>query len=146
QPVVELVRLRPGLVARYDAELPGARAAIHDRLMLAVRREALPVRDPAENGPDPAALVRAWWPRSDRARVLAAELDGSVANLALARAAQDGTPAGEPEHLVVDGHPTHPCCRTRTGMTVADVLAYAPEHRPVFRLRRLRVPPRRWSG
>jgi siderophore synthetase component len=31
-------------------------------------------------------------------------------------------------------------------MTVADVLAYAPEHHPVIRLRRLRVAPRRWYG
>ena len=31
-------------------------------------------------------------------------------------------------------------------MTVADVLAYAPEHRPVIRLRRLRVPADRWHG
>jgi siderophore synthetase component len=31
-------------------------------------------------------------------------------------------------------------------MSVADVLAYAPEHRPVIRLRRLRVPADRWHG
>jgi staphyloferrin A synthase len=31
-------------------------------------------------------------------------------------------------------------------MSVADVLAYAPEHRPVIRLRRLRVPDDRWHG
>jgi siderophore synthetase component len=31
-------------------------------------------------------------------------------------------------------------------MTVADVLAYAPEHHPVIRLRRLRVPADRWHG
>jgi staphyloferrin A synthase len=31
-------------------------------------------------------------------------------------------------------------------MTVNDVLAYAPEHRPVIRLKRLAVPPERWYG
>jgi siderophore synthetase component len=31
-------------------------------------------------------------------------------------------------------------------MSVADVLAYGPEHRPVIRLRRLRVPAGRWYG
>jgi siderophore synthetase component len=31
-------------------------------------------------------------------------------------------------------------------MSTADVLAYAPEHRPVIRLRRLRVPAHRWYG
>jgi siderophore synthetase component len=31
-------------------------------------------------------------------------------------------------------------------MDVADVLAYAPEHAPVLRLRRYRVPPDRWYG
>ncbi|WP_338012113.1 IucA/IucC family protein [Actinoplanes friuliensis] len=50
------------------------------------------------------------------------------------------------EQLVLDGHPLHPCCRTRGGMTVADVLAYGPEHRPVIRLRKLRVPADRWYG
>jgi siderophore synthetase component len=68
---------------------------------------------------------------------LVGELDHSVASLALSRA--DATPAagaGEPddslvgyEQSVVDGHPYHPCCRSRPGFTVADQLAYAPEHR-----------------
>jgi siderophore synthetase component len=139
---------------------------------------------------DLAELARALWPDA----ALAAELDNSVANLALGRAAaglsfdpagavrgltcagigvgggeeQDfgavgrrdpwarsatlRGAAGDPdglgrlEQLVVDGHPLHPCCRTRGGLTVADVLAYAPEHRPVLRLRRLAVPPDRWLG
>jgi siderophore synthetase component len=118
-------------------------------------------RDPA-NGllrrtafDDPGSLVRALWPGA----ALAAEIDNSVANLALARAAQPAprigvlaAAAGDPdglgrlEQLVTDGHPLHPCCRTRGGMSTADVLAYAPEHRPVIRLRRLRVPPERWYG
>ena len=94
----------------------------------------------------PAALAAALWP--DRP-AFAAELDNSVANLALARAAaraaaQPGTRHGlaDAEQSVVDGHPLHPCCRTRAGMTVADVLAYAPEHRPIVDLRGVAVPPR----
>jgi siderophore synthetase component len=31
------------------------------------------------------------------------------------------------EGLVVEGHPAHPCCRTRSGLAVTDVLAHAPE-------------------
>jgi hypothetical protein len=100
---------------------------------------------------DPGTLVRFLWPGSN----LAAEVDNSVANLALARAGRpagalpaSGDPdgLGKAEQQVVDGHPLHPCCRTRGGMTVADVLAYAPEHSPVLRLRRLRVPADRWYG
>jgi staphyloferrin A synthase len=192
----DLSVLCPDLVERYDAAVPGARAAVLARLLGALDREPLPgVTDrhrqgtggtgrvtltgggvlrfpaaaaapfaPAPPGlavdtagtpiDDPAALARLLWPDS----ALPAELDNSVANLALARAAQpDAAPdlagaAGDPdgsgrlEQHVTDGHPLHPCCRTRGGMTVADVLAYAPEHHPVIRLRRLRVPAGRWYG
>ena len=110
-----------------------------------------------EDHDDPAKLLRALdlGPHTER---LAREIDNSVANLALALAdpPPPGAPlrdaAGDPDGLgrleqrVLDGHPLHPCCRTRGGMTVADVLAYAPEHRPVIRLRRLAVPPERWYG
>ncbi|MGV9628514.1 IucA/IucC family protein [Streptomyces sp. NPDC003487] len=71
----------------------------------------------------------------------AAELGHSVASLALSRAGQeDGWPPGPPAHgweweqRVVDGHPYHPCCRARPGFSVAEQLAYAPEHRPVVEL------------
>ena len=206
----ELATLRPDLLPRYDAELPGARAAVLARLLGAVDREDLPGRTarrsgqatfapagesrppehadrvtlrypaaaaepfaPAEAGltvhvtrstprgapagppvADPADLVRLLWGDVP----LAAEIDNSVANLALARADRpaprragtdpdpDPDALGRLEQRVTDGHPLHPCCRTRGGMTVADVLAYAPEHSPVIRLRRLRVPPDRWYG
>ncbi len=111
---------------------------------------------------DPAELVRAIaTPLGPHALRLAAELDNSVANLALARLAQpapDGGPAAltraaqqtDPlvylEQSVVDGHPLHPCARTRMGLTEAEVRAYAPEHRPVVRLRRVAIPPDRWYG
>lgn len=76
----------------------------------------------------------------------AAELDGSTASLALSRAGQpagEGTgPSGawEWEQRVVDGHPYHPNCRSRPGFTVAEQLAYAPEHRPVVTLGLAPVP------
>ncbi|MFI8500292.1 IucA/IucC family protein [Streptomyces sp. NPDC085524] len=71
----------------------------------------------------------------------AAELDGSTANLALSRAGQPaaGRDAAarstwEWEQRIVDGHPYHPNCRSRPGFSVAEQLAYAPEHRPVVEL------------
>lgn len=98
---------------------------------------------------DPATLTDLLWPGTP----LTTEIANSVANLALARAAAHShnptphhTEPGTLEQTLIDGHPLHPCCRTRTGMTVADILAYAPEHRPVITLRRLRVPPDRWHG
>jgi siderophore synthetase component len=121
---------------------------------------------PGEAYTDPGALLRALALPGHTAR-LATEVDNSVANLALARAANAqatnarvanaraaNAPGGDAaardlagiEQAVTDGHPLHPCCRTRGGMTVADVLAYAPEHHPVLRLRRLRVPPGHWYG
>ncbi|MEU4620553.1 IucA/IucC family protein [Actinoplanes sp. NPDC023801] len=170
----QLAQLRPDLLKPYDAALPGARAAVMGRLLTACHTETLPrsahtrltypaaAATPFTEPPagltvtvdgiptdDPAHLAALLWPGAP----LAAELAGSVANLALARAANPHPPRipddpqpGEIEQLLVDGHPLHPCCRTRAGMTTADILAYAPEHRPVFRLHRLRVPAARWHG
>jgi len=70
----------------------------------------------------------------------AAELGHSVASLALSRAGQPTKPtAGTAaswtwEQEVVDGHPYHPNCRSRPGFSVAEQLAYAPEHRPLVEL------------
>ncbi|WP_320777687.1 IucA/IucC family protein [Streptomyces sp. CRN 30] len=177
----ELAAVRPGLVARYTAELPGARSAVLSRLWRALAHEPLPwvagresVRDglvvrlrdgrrlygpgadPYRTGgyvttvrceeaeyADPAGLMTALAvPRGDG---FAAELGHSVASLALSRAAQpepDGPPERdwEWEQRVVDGHPFHPNCRSRPGFTVAEQLAYAPEHRPVVGLARVPVP------
>lgn len=144
--------------------LPGRVAADRRGSDLAVRFTHTTVCGPAEaaepfavaapglalSGEDhPARLAAALWP--DRPG-FAAELDNSVANLALARAAATGTaPTGDhaddltaAEQSIVDGHPLHPCCRTRTGMTADDVLAYAPEHRPTVDLPVIAVPPHRW--
>ncbi|MEU0966040.1 IucA/IucC family protein [Streptomyces sp. NPDC005917] len=99
----------------------------------------------------PAELLAELGLHSPAAERLAAELNNSVVNLALARAANTDRTAppndsADAEQAVVEGHPQHPCCRTRTGMSIADVLAYAPEHHPVVRLALLRVPADRWQG
>lgn len=148
-----------------DQQLTGARAAVLGRFWGGLCREPVPGVDrtrlhgPAEAAQpfavapagltvecdgvgydDPGALARALG-LPER---FAAELDNSVANLALGRAARPA-PAGGPAYLprasgtdleqcIVDGHPLHPCCRTRIGLSTADVLAYAPEHRPVVRV------------
>ncbi|MEU4094503.1 IucA/IucC family protein [Streptomyces sp. NPDC026673] len=94
----------------------------------------------------PAALVEALGlPGSG---LLREELDHSVASLALSRAGARGAegPGGEPlplsyfEQGVVDGHPYHPCCRSRPGFSVAEQLAYGPEHRTVVALDLVAVP------
>lgn len=170
----QLAAIRPDLLEPFDAALPAARAAVMGRLLVACSTEPLPgdvhtrlsypagaataFTDPAagltvtvDGTPtdDPARVAALLWPHAG----LTTEIAGSVANLALARAANPDPPTvptdpqpGQIEQLLVDGHPLHPCCRTRTGMTVADQLAYAPEHRTVFRLQRLRVPAARWHG
>ncbi|MFI6012242.1 IucA/IucC family protein [Streptomyces sp. NPDC051243] len=75
----------------------------------------------------------------------AAELGHSVASLALSRAGQDAHSKEWPRHdweweqRVVDGHPFHPNCRSRPGFSVAEQLAYGPEHRPVVTLGRVPV-------
>ncbi len=103
-----------------------------------------PVRGPAQ------LLARLGLSGSAVGR-LAAELDNSVVNLALARAANPERPgtlrdSADAEQAVVDGHPQHPCCRTRTGMSVSEVLAYGPEHHPVVELALLPVPADRWQS
>ncbi|WP_371668377.1 IucA/IucC family siderophore biosynthesis protein [Streptomyces sp. NBC_00289] len=76
----------------------------------------------------------------------AAELDHSVASLALSRAGRTGRAGDWPvtdwgwEQRVVDGHPYHPGCRSRPGFSVAEQLAYGPEHGPVVRLGLVPVP------
>jgi staphyloferrin A synthase len=104
----------------------------------------------------PVALFDALRLASPAADRLRAELDDSVAALALAYAAAalrhacDTGRDTDPDTLVsyeqsvLDGHPLHPCCRTRTGMSTADLLAYAPEHRQVVRLALVAVPLDRW--
>jgi siderophore synthetase component len=97
---------------------------------------------------DPAELVGALGLTGGES--FAAELEHSTASLALSRAgaraaecagAQPWSGLVGSEQSVVDGHPYHPCCRSRPGLTVADQLAYAPEHRPVVRLGLVPLPP-----
>jgi siderophore synthetase component len=116
---------------------------------LAVELDGVPYLDPGD-------LARALGHPG-----LGAELDNSVANLALARSAQPVPDGGAPalaratrapdplvymEQCVVDGHPLHPGCRTRMGLSPAEVRAYAPEHRGVVDLHLVRVPEQRWLG
>jgi staphyloferrin A synthase len=94
----------------------------------------------------PARLLEALALPGARER-LVVELDNSVANLALARAAHRPAPdrdLADAEQSLVDGHPLHPCCRTRIGMSTADVLRYAPEHRPTVHLHVVAVRPEHW--
>ncbi|MER7489039.1 IucA/IucC family protein [Streptomyces sp. NPDC126497] len=76
----------------------------------------------------------------------AAELGHSVASLALSRAGRRDRPRAWPardwewEQRVVDGHPFHPNCRSRPGFSVAEQLAYGPEHGPVVELGLVPVP------
>jgi siderophore synthetase component len=125
---------------------------------LAVAAPGQPSHEVHEPGELVRALATALGPNAPR---LADELDDSVANLALARAAQSAPDGGPPmldrairqpdplaflEQSVVDGHPLHPCARTRMGLSPDEVRAYAPEHHPIVRLRRVVVPPDRWFG
>lgn len=102
---------------------------------------------------DPAELLKAMKLPVDTS-TLEAELADSVHNLDLARRARQdpdiselqGDPQGLAvmEQSVVDGHPLHPCCRTRTGMSDDEVRRYAPEHRPMVDVQIWEVPRNRW--
>ncbi|MEU1180918.1 IucA/IucC family siderophore biosynthesis protein [Streptomyces sp. NPDC005820] len=180
----ELSSLRPDLVPRYAAALPGARAAVLTRLWRALAHEPLPWITGRESGREDLALRLAdgrllHGPRADPyataayvtevrldgvayddpARLMtalavphgggfAAELGHSAASLALSRAAREPVTEAWPAHdweweqRVVDGHPYHPNCRSRPGFSVAEQLAYGPEHRPVVRLGLVPVPAR----
>ncbi|GGX22656.1 iron transporter [Streptomyces malachitofuscus] len=76
----------------------------------------------------------------------AAELGHSVASLALSRAERRIHPQEWPgrdwewEQRVVDGHPFHPNCRARPGFSVAEQLAYGPEHGSLVELGLVPVP------
>ncbi|MFD8519044.1 IucA/IucC family protein [Streptomyces capillispiralis] len=93
---------------------------------------------------DPARLVTDLG--VPHAEGFAAELGHGTASLALSRANREEIPAAWPardwewEQRVVDGHPFHPNCRSRPGFSVAEQLAYGPEHRPVVELGLVPVP------
>ncbi|MFF9494483.1 IucA/IucC family protein [Streptomyces flaveolus] len=178
----ELAAVRPGLLSRYTAGLPGARAAVLTRLWRALAYEPLPwitgresagdglvlrlgdgrrlhgpAADPYRTDAYVTAVRLDGTPYDDPARLVAdlavphsagfaAELGHSVASMALSRAGRENHPDEWPEsdwgweQRVVDGHPFHPNCRSRPGFSVADQLAYGPEHGPVVELGLLPVP------
>ncbi|WP_327001360.1 IucA/IucC family siderophore biosynthesis protein [Dactylosporangium sp. NBC_01737] len=154
-----------GLHLAFADALPQARAGVLRRLWGALWREGvidtrrLSTPAPALFGAVPDTVVADGVAHTHPARLLESlrpaghvdrlvrELDNSVANLALGLAVAApaaGSDLVALEQSVVDGHPLHPCCRTRIGMTTADVLAYAPEHHPTVRLRVVEVDPARW--
>ncbi|MFG1697842.1 IucA/IucC family C-terminal-domain containing protein [Nonomuraea sp. NPDC049309] len=136
--------------------LPGLSAAGHGCVVLAGGRKLTgPERRPYDVRDEPvlhldghphthpAALLEALALPGTAA--LIADLDNSVASLALSRAGAPDRPAATPEEheqAVIDGHPYHPGCRNRPGVSVAEQLAYMPEHRPIVRLDLLAVPAR----
>ncbi|MEU4010089.1 IucA/IucC family siderophore biosynthesis protein [Streptomyces pseudogriseolus] len=134
---------RSGVVLRLAdgrrLEGPPADPYATDARVSAVRLEGVEYDDPARLMADLAV------PHSG---AFAAELAHSAASLALSRAGQrdveDAAPGRdwEWEQRVVDGHPFHPNCRSRPGFSVAEQLAYGPEHRPVVELGLLPVPAR----
>ena len=155
----------PGVVARrVDGDTLVVRlvdgrevtGAVDGATPFAVPAEGFGVMVAGRRCSDPADLVTALDLGAAGER-LAGEVAGSVANLALARAAQPDPDGGPPalhryagdgladlEQCVVDGHPLHPLCRTRTGLSEAEVRAYAPEHRPLVALRVYQVPEAAW--
>ncbi|MGN9908409.1 IucA/IucC family protein [Phytohabitans sp. LJ34] len=143
EPIPGVRRREPGAVHLDAGVLTGPADAAEP---YAPAPDGLTVRLDGVPYTDPAALARALGHPG-----FAVEVDNSVANLALARTAPARAPTltgtlAELEQSVVDGHPLHPCCRTRIGMSTPEVLRYAPEHRPVVRLHVVRVPPARWYG
>ncbi|MFF5436182.1 IucA/IucC family protein [Streptomyces achromogenes] len=137
------VRLSDGRRLRGPHADPYATAAY----VTAVHLERERYEDPARlmsvlGGPGAAGFV--------------AELAHSVASLALSRAGaeprgREEWPVGVPpaggrgrdwewERRVTDGHPFHPGCRSRPGFSVAEQLAYGPEHGPVVELGTVPVP------
>ncbi|MFI5684373.1 IucA/IucC family protein [Streptomyces sp. NPDC051636] len=180
----ELAVVRPDLVPRYTAGLPGARAAVLTRLWRALAHEPLPWITRRVHGARDLTVRladgrRLRGPRADpyatdayvtvvhldgvayddparlmtdlavpHAAAFAAELGHSVASLALSRAGRPEHPKEWPERgweweqRVVDGHPFHPNCRSRPGFSVAEQLAYGPEHGPVVELGTVPVPAR----
>ncbi|WP_062648976.1 IucA/IucC family protein [Streptomyces maremycinicus] len=135
-----LLRLRDGRRLHGPRADPYATAAY----VTQVRLDGVAYDDPARLMRDLAVPHGAGF---------ADELENSTTSLALSRAGQE--PGGiatlkdpgewpahdwEWEQRVVDGHPYHPNCRSRPGFSVAEQLAYGPEHRPSVRLGLLPVP------
>ncbi|MFF3565614.1 IucA/IucC family protein [Streptomyces sp. NPDC002574] len=141
EPLPGLTVEGPGRVRLDDGRsLTGPDRLPHD---LGLAQEELVLRLDGRPFDHPVALLEALGlPGSGPLRE---ELADSVASLALSRAGApradgpDTTLTGL-EQGVVDGHPYHPCCRSRPGFSPAEQLAYGPEHRPVVALDLVAVP------
>jgi D-ornithine---citrate ligase len=150
----DLATLAPTLVDGYTAALPCAVDVVARRLLGAAARERLgrhtavlggyPARtygfDRVEvTGPVDVHPTRLLSRLGLDAPALADELTDACVNLAVAYARRpaweplrwDGTDADAQllafERLATEGHPLHPCGRTRLGWRVADVLAHDQE-------------------
>lgn len=131
------VRLGDGRLLTGPPRLPHDLGAAHEELVL--RLDGRPYDHPA------ALLEALELPGSGPLRD---ELEDSVASLALSRAGAPRTDSPTTasagltgfEQGVVDGHPYHPCCRSRPGFSLDEQLAYGPEHRPVVALDLVAVP------
>jgi siderophore synthetase component len=150
----ELAAIAPDLVDGYSAALPRAVDVVSRRLLGAAARERIGGYDtllagrPARRygfdrieltGPVDTHPARLLGQLGVDAPALADELTDACVNLALAFARR---PAWEPlrwdavdadeqmlrfERLATEGHPLHPCGRTRLGWRVADLLAHDQE-------------------
>ncbi|MFH0515563.1 IucA/IucC family protein [Streptomyces sp. M41] len=129
EPAADGLTLRLGDGRRLHGPLPDPYATA--AYVTAVRLDGMSYDDPARLLTDLAVA---------HGTSFAAELGHSVASLALSRAGQPAHSTEWPlldrewEQRVVDGHPFHPNCRSRPGFSVAEQLAYGPEHRPVVML------------
>lgn len=120
----------PRLATIFRQALPVATAEIARRLRVARDREdfvdELPAALTAEITESARNLAFAMTGFADRRHRLGAELS-TAQWLAHARLDRAFSALAFFEQCVVDGHRLHPMARIRTGMTAAEILAYAPE-------------------
>lgn len=149
----------PGLTVRLDGRAYTHPAALAEALGLGrAPADAPGTAEPGTAGPGTAAPGTAESGSAESGTAatgasdgpgrtdLVAELDHSVVSLALsrtsplARSPRLGRTLAEAERTLVDGHPYHPGCRSRPDLSVAEQLAYAPEHSATVPLELLAVP------
>ncbi|MDH6115259.1 siderophore synthetase component [Kitasatospora sp. MAP12-44] len=145
--VLEQLRvLDPQLAVEWLGQLPAARRDTRHDLRAALLREGVDLPSFDQSSLDQSSLDPSSQPGGEAAEEFRTELADSAANRALARAlvarraarlsgpdllsslhGAPSTVALQLEALNAEGHPLHPCRRTRRGFSTADVLAYTPE-------------------